>query len=218
MRKGWSLTLAVALAGVLGLSLGVQADPISEGQKVYLYDGIGAFPGGAFWVKTSPSGSNLFETFCMEYNEHFSIGTGYFVGSISGSAVFGGVPNGSDPLNVETAFLYYYFRVGLLDDLTNNGFQYNEAGYTALQQAIWFFEGEGGSTNLLTTLGSEHAGWSGIGNVRVMNLIEYDANGNVINRQSQLMLVPEASTIMLLGLGLITLGIVGRRRKLSGSL
>ena len=49
-----------------------------------------------------------------------------------------------DPLNAETQWLYYNFIAGTLDDAGYlSGFAYGNAdSYNALQQAIWYYEGE----------------------------------------------------------------------------
>jgi hypothetical protein len=50
--------------------------------------------------------------------------------------------------------------------------------------------------------------WSGLGNVRVLNLVNIDTDAN---QQSLLTLVPEPMTLLLLGFGLV--GLAGLRRK-----
>ena len=51
--------------------------------------------------------------------------------------------------------------------------------------------------------------WSGLGNVRVMNLLR---STDSYKRQDQPVLVPEPATIMLSGLGLIFMGVFFRRK------
>ena len=55
-----------------------------------------------------------FETFCVEYNEHFTPGSTYYYG-ISQGAVNGGISGGNpDPISKGTAWLYLNFAQGTL--------------------------------------------------------------------------------------------------------
>jgi len=119
-----------------------------------------------------------------------------------------------------------FYKTGLSDtSLWGTGSQATKN--TALQQAIWSLEGE--PFGSLSTLASSYKNmankavndklWSGIGNVRVLNLFSnYDANTKQYSgyRQDQLYMVsavpePETYAMMLAGLGLM--GTIARRRK-----
>lgn len=77
-----------------------------------------------------------FETFCLEYNEHFSPGSDYEY-QVSSGAIKGGMTV-SDPISVGTAYLYGLFAQGSLA-----GYNYNSSTSAGnLQNTIWFLEGE----------------------------------------------------------------------------
>jgi len=182
------------------------ADPINVGDTIYLSTIVSGFNGGPFGVKTSPSGSILFITFCLETDEYFYPNQPYRVNNISDVAIAGGSnTNSGDPLDPRTAYLYTMFRYGTLPIDYNNS---NDL--IALQRAIWLIEEEISSTtdtkaNDLVALANK-SGWTTIGDVRVINL---GVNG--LN-QDQLVMVPEPSTLLLMGAGLIGFGIFGRKR------
>ena len=187
------------------------ADPINVGDVIKLYDGPGTTGGGEFQVYKD--GVGLFNTFCLERSEFFSFGQALTVAGISDRAIYGGTqppPNGPgyDELDPRTAYLYTQFRAGTLSGY-NTG---DDASANALQLAIWYIEGEW--TETLTGLAlrffkaADNSGWTDIGNVRVLNLV--DSQGN--RRQDQLVMVPEPSTLLLMGAGLIGIGVFGRKR------
>ncbi|MCX6880721.1 MAG: hypothetical protein NTW21_43980 [Verrucomicrobia bacterium] len=94
---------------------------------------------------TNTSTTNNFQTFCIEYNEHFYWAPATYTSAVSSAAIRGGVPGGEDPVSVGTGWLYSQFAQGLLkDNLGNNyfttGSRYTNAG--DLQNAIWWLEGE----------------------------------------------------------------------------
>jgi len=167
-------------------------------------------------TKTKGIGSypNSFQTFCIEYTEHISIGTTYNF-SISDRAILGGVSSGGDPISVGTAWLYYMFATGQL-----SGYDYigsdRSADAGALQATIWWLEGEAsdpGSTNEFRSLVTakfvnpmDDNNWQYP--VAVLNL--YTSTGGLA--QDQLVLVPEPSTLLLMGAGLIGIGVFGRKR------
>jgi len=158
-------------------------------------------------------------------------------GDVSGPgshAVYGGAdakpfkPAGKtgDNLNAETAYLYNQFARGLLSNYEYTDFAAISGGNpsnrateaAALQQAIWFLEGE-----TITPLTGQALAWyneaktavstgkwSGIGSVRVINLWTVDAGGRVED-QSMLYLMPAPGAALLIGLGLTMVGWVKRR-------
>ena len=84
-----------------------------------------------------------FETFCIEYSEHFTPGSTYYYG-ISQGAMNGGVSGGNpDPISRGTAWLYLQFATGHLQDTIR--LDNSNASAADLQAAIWFLEDEGGT-------------------------------------------------------------------------
>jgi hypothetical protein len=93
-----------------------------------------------------------FQTFCIEYSEHISLG-GIYEAAISGGSIYGGVAGGvdpdgggplpkTDPISIGTAYLYTMFATGSL-----TGYNYTNGGGRAdsaemLQHAFWYLEDE----------------------------------------------------------------------------
>jgi len=112
----------------------------------------------AYYYGTTPSVSTAvrgtsFQTFCIEATEEFGPGNSYGV-SVSDSALYGhaGAPPGV-PVTKGTAWLYSQFAAGALSgyDFGNTSGQ-RQADAGALQQAIWYLQGEqGGAYNAFVT-------------------------------------------------------------------
>lgn len=172
------------------------------------------------------SAAGQFQTFCLEWSEHFTANTWYNV-ALSGTAQFGSQPPDGDPISIGTAYLYSEFAKGTLNpyDYVYGSGRVGSAGN--LQKMIWALEGEGSFTVageaanpfyavLATKFGDNTAGWvvdaNGAYNVAVMNL------GSPGQVQDQLVMVPEAATYiagLLLGLpvGVNALRFLRRRRE-----
>lgn len=155
---------SLAFVGGLGASsAGAAPMTLTDGDQIKL-DWVGNYGGanggGAFTVTGlgSDAGSDTFLTFCLEYSEHISLGTAYFVdvdtkavGGGSGvnatySGDVSGVLNSFDPLSAATAWLYTQFRTSG-NPLGIYGFtQNNAASHNAMQLAIWKLENEISST------------------------------------------------------------------------
>jgi hypothetical protein len=241
MKNKFAVTLAAAAFASFA-STSALADPT----VVTLGNGFGSLAGefnahvtgGTFTSYQSSSVLNgtgaSFVTFCLEKNEYFS---GYtqplYVKAVNTGAVNGGVDGPSqgnfDPISVQTAYLYTQFSKGTLSSYDYGGTSaVRAADADALQNAFWYLEGELGtqSSALFNTLSAQTktwiteantSGWTGIGNVRVLNLYTSPSFGTSISQDQLFMLpVPEPETyaMMLAGLGLIGFVANRRRRKL----
>lgn len=225
-----ALAVAAAFASTgIGATLTISTNASSNGNGL----GGGSFTISGSGLDTSAyapislvGAAGTFESFCLEYGEHFSPGSTYNY-TVSGAATAGsgGAVGGQDPISAGTAWLYSQFASGTL-----SGFDYGSGRKTSnndLQLAFWFFEDETplisgygsygtGSGNVflnaaVTYFGSvanAKADSNGAYGVKVLNLT--DNSGH--NKQSQLYVsVPDAaSTLGLLGLGLAA--IAGIRR------
>jgi hypothetical protein len=159
-----------------------------------------------------------FQTFCVEYNEYIWLNRTYDV-NVNTAADHGGVPGGSDPLDPKTAFLYDSFLNGTL---ANYGYNYTpgparNVSAGALQDVIWYLEGERGMTWAEGSLqdsfydAAESCGWDGIRNIRVLNLYE---NGQYRQDQLVRVYVPAPGALLLGGIGVAVVGWLRGRRAL----
>ncbi|HIJ71727.1 MAG TPA: hypothetical protein HPP87_10250 [Planctomycetes bacterium] len=155
---------------------------------------------------------DTFRTFCLESGEYFRSGRTYYA-DISTAAVMGG-ESVSDPLDEKTAYIYTRYING----------EYAGVSELDVQKAIWYLEDEDGGVN--NSLVSEAAAavssgaWSGIGDVRVMNLWQcYDPQTDTYSgwAQDQLItvsVIPAPSAIMLSSVGLLAVRWLRRRKRL----
>jgi hypothetical protein len=229
--------LSCLVAGLLGAAQEVRATPIAVGTQLRLYDGPGGNGGGEFHADAAPFGSYDFITFCLQLNEFFTPGQTMYVGGIANHTV-----TGDDPISPQTAALYTAFSNQTLGNYAYTGnVVYNGVTYdrvktgTALQMAFWSLENEvtrdsnGVFRNAYTNASfgknalADHyinvanaSGWTGIGQVRVLNLYGNfsPTAGFSGDKQDQLYLVPvpEPGTLSLLGLGLLAVSRALRRR------
>lgn len=186
----------------------ITTGPFSSGQGgEFTITPVGGFVG--ITGLTADLGPLTFQTFCLEVNENFTPGTTYDM-NFNIVAVAGGSGGPSFPLDPRVAYLYNGFRNGTL-----TGYDYSAGGRQAsagaLQQAIWFIQGNqsGGANNGFVALANAAVGsgaWSGLGDVRVLNV--YDSAG--VLRQDQLTIIPSPGAAALLGVGAL---MAGRRRR-----
>jgi len=229
--KGLAARLAVGVLTLcLGLVAAAQADTITLARDGTKYSGGN---GGGEFAATSFSGATLtslgsgvavsgssFQTFCLEANESLSLGTSYNW-TLSTGAVAGGYSGGNpDAISSETAYLFHQFWKGTLSGYTYTQGSGRVSSATSLQLAIWKLEGELGTSALTNAYNSNlqaqswvtaaqlavsSGTWSGIGDVRVLNL----TTSSGANAQSMLVEVTQQVSAVplppsaLLGLGLM---------------
>lgn len=227
--KRFSVTLAVCLLAA-GVATATPTVTISR------TDGTWSryWPQGGEYTLTPNSelagliGSNgAFQSFCVEIPEHAYEGVTYdaFVNdeAVGGGTRWPGEPagdDGGDMISPETAYLYTQFRAGTLEGYTFGTGTARGASARALQEAIWYLEGEFSCTfDALSPASQEFirlaqdAGWTTTGSVRVLNLTNPD--GSRAQDMLTMTTVPAPGAVLLSSLGLGVVGWLKRRRTMS---
>mgnify|MGYP001197287890 FL=1 len=171
--------------------------------------------GGEFAISYYGSTDTLFTTFCVEPNEYFTPGEKLVVQSIGTTIMNNG---GKTPiaLNSLVAYLYHEFAHNSWNEtgiFNYDNYAARKADDALLQSAIWLLQYPTQDVNNkfidYAWKYSKIDSWTGTGDVVVLNLFSPD--GGV--RQDQLALVPEPTTLMLLGVGLVGVGVFRRKTK-----
>lgn len=203
---------------------------IGGGGEFTLYGDLLKLSNDAYADSTSGkfSKDESFQTFCLESNEYTYntvdvFVSQSFVGGSAGSHAYRGGRNTSsgDDLDARTAYLYYQFAKGTLTgyDYTPGIGRAFSAG--ALQNAIWWIEGElsfmpaGPQAAAWIALANDavdpiNGWWSGIGDVRVLQLVYEFAPGSAY-RQDFIYVTPVPGAVLLGMIGLAVAGVKIRK-------
>ena len=213
----WTLfTLALFGGGT------ANAAPIAVGNYITVDNGPGTTGGGEFIV--GGDGITSFITFCLQRTEYINFSDEFLVDAIStyafsDSVARGGDGTGRDYLSPHTAFLYTQFHLGSLSGYDYLGLDRWKSA-NDLQNAIWMFEQElsmnaGNPYVVLANTAIATGQWTGIGNVRALNL-SLDGQGAqdqlVMVSSRDIAAVPEPASLFLLGSGLTAVAMAQRRR------
>jgi len=181
----------------------------------------------AYAATTSGIGSDAdsFQSFCIEMAENIYEPMEIWVSEASttalttygsGSHAWEGGTGSGDDLDPMTAYLYTMFATGTLDGYNYTAGVARVASAAALQNVIWGIEGELSSWNPNSLTGLEEdfyddaynavyqtQTWSGIRNVRVLQMYRDSDNCDYGRKQDQLYLtpIPGAAILGILGLG-----------------
>jgi len=198
------------------------ADSIAVGDTIVLQSLADISTGaGPFLATVNGDPSTAFVSLCMQADvgTWADIGSTLYVEGVTDFATWqspdeGGDASGRNYLSSQTAWLYTQFRQGSLA-----GFDWSANASDALQWAVWQLEdqksipdGESYSTlaNSFIAMADQAVanGFSGIGDVRVLNLVNADGS----DAQDQLTLVPEPASFELLAMSAMALFFISRRR------
>jgi hypothetical protein len=206
---------ASVIAAICGSAIG-QTVVINQG--AYSFSNGGEFNASLSGSSLSPAAltsSGSFETFCLEYSEHFQPGgTYYYTIDTAAFAGAGGAVDGSDPLDERTAYLYNAFITGGLAGYDySNALGQRQADAGALQNAIWYLEQENASLDSALAVAFYNFAQGGIGqglgDVRVLNPYSIADSGAFIPAQSQLIKIPAPGVSGVLAM----IGLTGLRRR-----
>jgi hypothetical protein len=193
-----------------------------EGGEFKLSNVTGSLAGGFVGGAAALDGSS-FQSYCIETDEFINPGSTYdYV--VNTQAMLGGAnTNSGDPISPATAYLFTGFTLGTLTTPYNYTVGAGRAADArSMQLAFWLLEDEfavgDGSSRATEYAGNAKAqsfvteatgaGWTDIGNVRVLNLT---ASGAV--KQDMLVMVPLPAAVWAGGSLLGCMGVAGRFRR-----
>jgi len=229
-------SVALIILAVTFIASYAKADSFSVGEFIAHTGNNAVAPGGVtggeHLISAPPPTVNLaaaIPTFCVSMIDDAA--STMYIGNISALASSENIP-----ITPEVAYLYTEFREGSLDGYDFDNFEERSKDAEALQFAIWYLMGEiswarvennsddVANVHHFVDLANAAVGsgeWIGIGNVRVLNLYRqadfgqtpYDPAYYDTRAQDLLTIVPEPTSLLLLGSGLALLAGFARYRK-----
>ena len=220
------LPLVFAFIFVIMLRGGtLSAAPVAVNDYVKFTNGPGTTGGGEFGVLGDDI--DAFITFCLQRTQYIDFTNAFHVDGITDYAYSDPISNGGDGtgkdfLSAQTAFLYTQFSLGSLTgyDYLNTGIGRGTSA-NKLQNAIWMFEQELAMdvNNYYVKLANKALAdglWSGIGDVRVMNLSLRGVGAQdqlvIIPPDRDITAVPEPASLVMFGSGLSAIAMARKRR------